>query len=422
MNRIPYVLTFVILLLLSPVTLQAADWQLTTNLGYDYISQEFFADSVILQGTDSSIVEWEQKKDYLDDLRASLSLLYSPYEDHRLELRQSYEQSREFIRIRFNSNFRLPVGDSRFDFISEFELKHRYYNEVNPGDNYLLGLVRTRFTIPLTNSTKGWFQLRGDFVSFDSTSTYIYNYKTAGGAIGLSKTLGSFTYADADLFINRSSVPDSTQLDYINFGFNMSLVSYYLKGSFDLYARGESKNFNQPGNEDDQYRFYLQIRNKYHPTGNIYLRQECNLESVRYNPVDITNFNYTNIKAEMVIGLSLGNSQFGLGPAFAILKDGASELGAGQEYSEFSLKTEYDYFSGSRLFLSAESFTGKRYYNLESEYQTDFVFERISLIGNLTIIKNVSLNLLYFAEWEWHDNESDNSRIDLISTSFSYTF
>ena len=123
-----------------------------------------------------------------------------------------------------------------------------------------------------------------------------------------------------------------------------------------------------------------------------------------------------------MIGISSGNTQFGLGPAFAVLKDGSSNLGASQEYKEFSLRTELDYYKIGRMFLSVESFTGKRNYNITSEYQTDFIFERVSLIGDWAIVKGVSVSFLYSAEWEWHDNKSDNSRIDLISSSVSYSF
>ncbi len=409
------------LLLLSPLILRAAELHLTANVGYDLISQEFFADSLMLTGADSSVIDWQLKRDYLDDIRASLSVRYLPFQDRRVELRQSYEQSREFLRTRSNANLRLPMGDSRFDFISELELKHRYRNSVTAGDNYLLGVVRTRFTTPLSNSIKGWLQLRGDFVSFDSTSEYIYNYVRSGGAIGLTKSFGDFTFADADLFVQRSTVPDSSQLDYLNLGVNLSLVNLRSGGSLDVYLRGESKNYNQPFNEDDHYRLYLQIRNRHQPSDRIYLRQECSFELVRYDPDDLTNFSYSNIKAEAVIGLSSGDAQFGLGPAFSMLVDGSSDLGESQEYKEFSLKGELDYMRIGRLFLSVESFTGKRTYSLASEYQSDFVFERVSLIGDLTIAGHLSFSMLYSAEWEWHDSEFDNSRIDLISTSLSYT-
>ena len=60
-------------LLLSPLIARAAELRWTANVGYDLISQEFFEDSLTLAGADSSVIEWQLQKDYLDDLQHIVS-------------------------------------------------------------------------------------------------------------------------------------------------------------------------------------------------------------------------------------------------------------------------------------------------------------------------------------------------------------
>ncbi|UCC43937.1 MAG: hypothetical protein JSU65_12620 [Candidatus Zixiibacteriota bacterium] len=415
-------LATILLLLMPPSIARAAELRLTANVGYDLISQEFFADSLTGAGADSSVVEWQLRKNYLDDLRASFSAQYFPFDDRRVELRPSYEQSQEFQRIRMNTNLRLPVKGSRFDLITELEMKRRYRNTASVGDNYLLGTLRTRFTTPLSTSTKGWAQLRGDFVSFDSTSDYIYSYQRGGAAIGLSHSIRDYTFVDVELFVNSLTAPDSSQLDYVNPGLSASFMNIGRRGSFDLYFRAENRDYNQPNEEDDHFRVNLQLRNKFETSDKTYMRQEADIELVRHAPADLTHFSYSIFRAEAVFGLTIGNSQIGLGPAVGFLSDGSTVMGGSQEYKEISLKGELDYLHVGRLFLSVESFTGRRNYGTDSEFQSDFTFERISLIGDLQIARGISYNLLYSTEWEWHDSGYDDSHIDLLSTSLSYAF
>ncbi|MDF1544073.1 MAG: hypothetical protein P1R58_03100 [bacterium] len=38
------------------------------------------------------------------------------------------------------------------------------------------------------------------------------------------------------------------------------------------------------------------------------------------------------------------------------------------------------------------------------------------------LLQQFNLRLFYSAEWEWYDLETDDSRIDLLSTNLVYTF
>ena len=109
--------------------------QFKAGLGYDFISQEYFADSVSYLGGDSAISEWALKTDYLDDIKGTLSMLYLPYEDRRIELQTSLEQTSDFFRVRLNNGIRLPVGRNRLDIYSDLELKKRVDGETAVGDD-----------------------------------------------------------------------------------------------------------------------------------------------------------------------------------------------------------------------------------------------------------------------------------------------
>ncbi|MDF1544076.1 MAG: hypothetical protein P1R58_03115 [bacterium] len=403
-------------------TSAAARTQFKAGLGYDFISQEYFADSVSYLGGDSAISEWALKTDYLDDIKGTLSLQYLPYKDRRIDILSTYEQTSEFLRLRLNNGMRLPLGENRLDIYNDMELKRRIDGETVAGDDYYQGYARARYTLKQTENLDNWVQLKSDFVSFDSVADYNYNYFRYGAAAGLSYRFGSFSSSDFSLFYLARKVADSSDLDYDSYGAESSTFGFHASGEYDLFARFERKDYQHPTGKDDQYRLEFQGRNKMRIAEPFFMRQVLEWESTIYDGNDDVNQNYSRTVISFLQGIEFGSSEVAAGPTATFLSEESSSLLESEDYTEWGAELQFDHFSMSGFFLSAKSVTGRRDYDNDGDFFSDYLFERVSLIGDLGLMKHLNLSLFYSAEWEWHDLETDDSRIDLLSTNLTYTF
>ena len=399
----------------------AAQTQFKAGIGYDFISQRYFADSVQYLGGDSAISEWGLKSDYLDDPKATLSLLYLPYEDRRIELQTTLDQTSDFMRVRINNGMRLPVGSNRLDIYNDFETKRRVNGESDAGDNYFQGYSRIRYVLKHSYNFDNWLQIKSDFVSFDSVADYNYDYLRYGASTGLSYRFGSFSSLDLGLFYLKRSVADSSDLDYDSYGTESSLFGLHHSGEYDLFARFERKDYGYPSGKDDQYRLEFQGRNKIRIAEPFFMRQELEWESTVYDGDDDVNQNYSRTRLSFLQGIEFGSSEFAAGPTATFLSEESSSLIESEDYTEWGAEIQFDHLSLNGLFLSLKSTTGKRDYDNDGEFFSDFLFERVSLIADISLTKRLNFNLFYSAEWEWHDLDTDDSRIDLLSTSLTYT-
>jgi hypothetical protein len=69
-----------------------------------------------------------------------------------------------------------------------------------------------------------------------------------------------------------------------------------------------------------------------------------------------------------------------------------------------------------------ENQLGHRNYLNNPDYNSDSIFDRITLIGTAWIFRALSVDILFSAEWEWHRVDSDDSRLYLLSAGLSYNF
>ena len=403
-------------------SIKAADLRLKAGIGYDFLSQEFFLDSATVSGVDSFYTDWNLKTNYLDDVKGMLSLSYTPFSDRRVYLQTSYEQTQDYLRTRFISDTRLKFSSSRFDLNNELEWKHRLADSAMVGDSYLLAYSRARLTTPLSALVNGHFQLKGDMVVFDSVSDFSYNYYRVEARTGISKSFENFSFAKFSLLVQTRQVPDSTSLNYLSFGGDISSYIFYNGGVFDLYSRLQSKNYNQPDNKDDHYRFEISSRNKNRLGDNFFSRQELELELTFYSPESAVNYDYHRFSLAVLGGLEEGLFSTAIGPRLEYLSEETIGFFTGNNYLETGLRVDADLMMINRLFLSAESTTGLRNLKYEDDLQSDYTFERVNLIGDLKIIAGLNLNFLMSAEWEWHSNSNENSALYLLSSNLTYTF
>jgi hypothetical protein len=140
-----------------------------------------------------------------------------------------------------------------------------------------------------------------------------------------------------------------------------------------------------------------------------------------FNPQDSLNNNYFRGRLWLGGGLDWEKVTVAVGPEIEILDDQV-ELGVtGESYFEAGGKLALNCLLPGKLFGSAESTTGRRNVKEEGDYQSDFSYERISLLVDWSASGRLNLNLMGSAEWEWHNLSVDNSRLLLISSSLTYS-
>jgi len=414
------ILLIVAIILFSSGVTASDKVKITAGVGYDFLSQEFFLDSAGLAGEDSALIGLQLKNEYLDDIKGIVSLSLLPYGDRRLELRSSYEQTPDYIRAKFLSDLRVKLGSSRLAVSNELERKYRYSGSASFADSYVTGYSRTKFTTPLSASISSYFQFRGDLIAFDSTSEFSYNYYRLEGEIGLSKSFENFSFADFNFFVQHREVPDSLDLNYLVSGGEASAFVFYNGGEIDLYTRLEQKDYNQPGNRNDHYRYELQARHKLRFEGGLFTKQEFDLEYTRYDPLAPIDYSYARTGLTILFGYEHKGFSAGIGPDFEKLSEAQDEFQDGEDYLESGIRADLDYVSSGRFFSSVQSELGQRDLMFDGDIQSDFIFERMSLITDFNVYASLNLSILFSAEWEWHENPVDNARLYLLSSNLSY--
>lgn len=402
--------------------LQAAGLNFRVGVGYDFLSQQYFLDSASLEGPDSLLTDWALKTNYLDDVKGQLALTFNPYNDRRLELQSSYEQTPEFMRMRFVGDLRSKFGKTKLDFNSELEWRDRYRDSSDFGDSYLSGYFKTKLSTPISSSTTAKFQIQTDGVNFRSPSDFSYNYYRLGGKAALTKSYENFSFADVRLFVMTRQVPDSLELNYLNFGVEGSLFGFYDGVELDLFTRLERKDYNQPTDKDDHYRFELSARNKVSLGQSWFSRQELDFELALYSSADPVNYDYGRAGLTLLYGYENNGLSIAAGPDFEYLDEQENDLMESEDYFESGAKVDLDYMKIDGLFFSLESITGFRNLKYENELQSDFSFERLNIIADVKILSALNLSVLFSAEWEWHQRREENSQIYLLSSSLSYAF
>ena len=392
------------------------------GIGYDFISQEYFLDSLIRIGEDSLEADLTLKTNYLDDIKGFIGFTFNPLEDRRLEVRTVYEQTRELVRLRGYTDSRLKLGRHRLSINSEFDWRGRYQDEIEAGDEYLYGLARSRLDLNISQKLTNWWLFRGSFVNFDSTLGFTYDHYRLEGNGGLSRIFSDFSIANGYLFLSTRQVPDSSELNYLSFGADGSLLAFYNDGTLDVNARFERKNYNSPDDEDDYTRLEIFGVNEFRISERYWTRQELESEYAHFSDSDLVNSTFLLTEVSLQAGLKYDFWQIWAGPQLEFLTAEGNDFGVGEDYLQLALEVDLSVLRAGSLFASFESITGYRNLRFNDDLQTDFLYQRASLIGDASVIGYLRFNILFSAEWEWHDIESRDNRLYLLSTTLAYSF
>ncbi|MBD3402151.1 hypothetical protein GF420_04595 [candidate division GN15 bacterium] len=408
--------------ILSVGTVSAADLSIRGGIGYELISQEYFLDSLIEVGQDSIEAQLTLKTSYIDDARAFMRLGIAPLDRGRLDLSAQYEQTRSLYRLKLYGDSRLRLGNHRLTLNHEVELRQRYRKANDPGDEYWYGATRARFDLALDDNLDQYWVLRANFVQFDSTDELTFNQYRVVGNAGFSYTFENFSALSGHFFFSTRQVPDSSQLDYVSFGLESNLLAFYGVGDVDILARLERKDYRQPLDEDDFTRFELLGRNKLEIGKRWWLRQDVNLEYSSFSDSDLVNADYVRTRLVFQAGFQLSDWYVWLGPELEFLAEGQSELIQAADYVETGLRADIDLVSLSGAFLALEAAGGYRNLRFDDDFQSDFWYHRLVFIGDAPIWGALGFDALVSAEWEWHEVDSEDNRLYLVTANLTYDF
>jgi len=402
----------------------SAGVSVSAGLGYDFISQEYFLQSIADTSLDTLDVAFDLTTNYVDNVKGQLGFTVRPWSKTDFEWRNLFEQTSESFRIKSTPELYTHLGGSRLELSGELDFRDQRDDgdtaSYDAGYVYLYG--RGRLITPLSEQYNGYLRVTASSVNFSEITSFNYGHQRAGLEIGLERLFANFSSARLDLFVQARRVPDSTEINYLSLGANGSALWLYSGGSLDFWGRFERKDYNRPNGLSDFNRTELDFRNQFRLGPVWKFRQEADIEFTVFTGADDISFDYSRWELLVLIGRDIGEATILLGPRVEILNEMPADDDLEEDYTELGGQLNVDYFNLSRLFLSAQSELGRRSWGNEISLNSDFVFHRLYLLFDLTIVESLSLNSLFSAEWEWHDDEQDNSRLYLLSSMLTLEF
>jgi hypothetical protein len=397
-----------------------------TGFGYEYMSQKFFLDSLQYSGVDTVAVTTALNTTYLDDIKGYVGIDYVPYEDYRLELRSTFEQTPEQSRVRLNTDFRPRLGVWSLNYSSELDWRDGAIEQGEDDEGYLSGYGRARLSLATSREFSVWGQFKGDFVRFDQPRETAFDYHRYDGQFGITYDFSSLSTLTASFFAGGRQVTSNQDQDYGRLGLEASFLSFYGGGDLDLLASYEKRDYDRPDDLGDYQWFELTGRHRHDLAERLFAREEFEFEDIRFGNNELYTADYFRLGGKLLVGLKNDVLSVALGPDFEILNEDQVEEGLiGQDYRELGLLIQLDLMSPGSVFGTIESVLGQRNVGAdttEESLHSDFVYERLNLLADWSITSAMNLNLVLSTDWEWHDNREENSRLTLISTGLYYSF
>ena len=411
-----------ILLPLAAIAASGQGFSFRAGVGYDFLSQQYFVDSITVSGADSVLTRWSLTSEYLDDLKGRFEVAFRQTGKSQLELRSLYEQTPEILKLKLNTDWRHETILGELRWRSQVDWRGQYSGNRSDLGSYLSGSTVARVKKPVGFNTALWGQVQGDITNFYDSAAYGYDHFRVGGKAGVEQTLGLLSMASLNGFYLARQVADSQTLSYGSFGLEGSFSGSTSRLDIDLLSRWESKDHNRPDGENDYSRFEADLMSRLALGERFFSRQRMGAEITSYDPADLLNNGYQRYDLTLLGGVQLGGLELAFGPYFELLRATTDDTSSAEDYFEAAGMIDIGYFSAQGMFVSLESRLGHRQLEYINEYQANFIFYQLLLITDWTILKRVNLNLLLSTEWEWHDETSYDNHILLLSTGLTYAF
>nr|MBN2277670.1 hypothetical protein [candidate division Zixibacteria bacterium] len=418
-------LTIIILVAGASPANASGDLGIRTGLGYDFVSQEYFYsssryDTALIPNpdeTDNILL----RKDYLDDVKGLIYLKYNPNGEGRYVVETGWEQSPETFRARGYGHAALGSTDNRWDADFNFDIRNQYRGTADPGEDLMVFGGKLKYRKSLSQTLLTHLKAYGEKVAFDSVGELVYNYSRFGAEIGLDFLSAGYNSLYLMAGVEKRKVPDSAILDYMAYkaqiGYAGVVGEVQILGDLSL----ESKGYNEPDNLDNYILTTLTADLRIPVGSDLCIRPDIDLEYFNFENDNYLNIDYILGRMGILLDRDLGRFIPALGPKIEILSM-ASDFENDEDYLEYYFQIGLDFYNSRRAFFMLENQLGQHRYGNDPIYYSDFNFNRSSLIGSVKLWQNLNLDFLLSAEWEWHEIDSDDSRLYLISTGLIYTF
>jgi hypothetical protein len=404
----------------------SGDFSFKVGIGYDFISQEYFYDSLGYSifadsSADLYVAASILEKDYLDDKKGLAYIKFDSGKKGKKVLELGWEQTPEFYRAVGRGNLLLGKNSDFLDVDFDFDMKKKYRGEKVEGEEITTIGSRLKYRHAFANGMETSIHLKAENVDFDSTGQYIYNYSKIGYEAGLIYFSPEFNSIHFLVSAENRFVPDSARMEYFSFRTSLGYSGVLFKNQFVGEITFENRSYNQSDEKDD-YRHASILSIIQTPIrSNKLLKSELMLDYFDYNDENTVYDDYLVSSGKILFGLELDRISLAVGPHLEFLSF-VRGSNFGENYWEYAAHLEFDFYNLNKIFLLFENQFGKRNYPSNHEFYSNYVFDRASLLGNIRIWKNLSFDIMFSAEWEWHKKSSDNSRLFLFSSSFNYSF
>lgn len=407
---------------------------------YDYLSQTFY---LLDTASDTLEVASKLSQEYLNQPALFFEGRYKPLGDDALRFVGYAENSEEYFRGRFESVFRSRNSASQVS--GEFSLEGRVRNsgQLALGDEYGLARGRLKYRGRFGPTARGFIALRGEAHRLGNTpseissSVYTGDYNKLGAEAGLEFEVGQLDRLALSGSLLRREVSEREDLNYRLRRLRLEYSGFTAASFYALELSLENRDYDSSGNDNDQRRVDLVAAGEYRLASNLAFDADFRLEALDYLE-DTSSFNtdQTLVDLEVKLQRRWGLTTLGFGAGLTILsqKDqpsaprttlidiagGVEELS--EEYSERAAILSFEHFKLSRLMLTLENQLGFRDITVESDYQSDYWFDRVSLFASVNLTSAIKFDLISSLDFEWHDQGSDDNSLYMINSSFSYNF
>ncbi len=386
------------------------------GIGYESVSQGFYtlsadtADALTIATLESST---------LDDLRTQGTIGLSW---HGLVLETGLDHTPELWRYRLRSELRLrtPVLSLRAQ--GNLDRRRRHYGDLRSGDEYLVGNLRTRTEVRLSEMSDLWLSTSLESVEFDSTSGSVQSSQTIGGRLGYTHHFGFLSSLSISPFLQSRNVPDSSELNYQSFGLESNLLVLQERLDFDAILRLENRKYDRVGEFGDFTLIDGSLRHRLRLGGSMLQTSRTESELYLYRESDSLNLDFWQVQTRQLIGAAVGKFEFLIGPYIGWLTQVPDTSAYREDYFEYGAAIAADLVRDYRGTAGLEMTLAYRNLRYNSDYLTDFVVLRGNFIGDYRIVGNLTATLFLTSEWEWHEESSANSRISLFSGGLEYRF
>ncbi|MBK7141751.1 MAG: hypothetical protein IPH75_06705 [bacterium] len=415
----------VVLIVIAAAGYSEADsrpFSLKAGIGYDYLSQRYFMDSLAVAGIDTVLTRYELSSDYLNDLKGSLELAYKYAGENLFDLSTRLEQTQDITRLKLTSNWLARWTSLDLRWRNQIEWRHQADSASSTLGSYVSGATNLKARRFFSQSTAVWGQFLADGTDFRSDLQYGYDFYRVTAKLGLEQSFGILSTASLHGFMTSREVSDSVTLNYDGYGIEGTFSGLLSRLEIDFLTRWEKKDYNRAANDDDYNRFELDSRSRLDLGRQLFSRQVLELEMTSFDPNDPLNDDYSRLGGTLTMGVSLGSLEIDAGPDFELLRQPDADSSSAEDYDEIAAQVGMNYISVTGLFASVEHRLGKRSLGYPNEYQSDFSFYDLSMLTSWPISRGLELSLILSATWEWHDQETEDNRSLLLSSGLTYRF